>query len=46
MAREHFAHVNGTLLRQIAAMGGKLDPFLPADIRDVLIERATERGKN
>jgi pantetheine-phosphate adenylyltransferase len=45
MAREHFAHVNGTLLRQIAAMGGNLDPFLPADIRDVLKKRATERGK-
>jgi pantetheine-phosphate adenylyltransferase len=40
MAREHFAHVSGTLLRQIAAMGGNLDPFLPPDIRDVLIERA------
>ncbi len=40
MAREHFSHVSGTLLRQIAAMGGNLDPFLPADIRDVLIKRA------
>lgn len=44
MAREHFAHVNGTLLRQIAAFGGNLDPFLPADIRDVLIERATRKS--
>ncbi len=44
MAREHFAHVNGTLLRQIATMGGNLDPFLPPDIRDVLAARAT-RGK-
>ena len=43
MAREHFAHVNSTLLRQIANFGGNLDPFLPPDIRDVLIKRATER---
>ena len=40
MAHAHFSHVSGTLLRQIAAMGGNLDPFLPPDIRDVLIERA------
>ena len=43
MAREHFAHVNSTLLRQIAALGGNLDPFLPPDIRDILVARATER---
>ena len=45
MAREHFAHVNGTLLRQIATMGGNLDPFLPPDIRDVLAARATKGKK-
>ena len=43
MAREHYSHVSGTLLRQIATLGGNLDPFLPADIRDILIARATER---
>lgn len=43
MAREHFAHVSGTLLRQIATMGGNLDPFLPPDIRDALIARATRK---
>lgn len=43
MAREHFSHVSGTLLRQIAAMEGNLDPFLPPEIRDVLITRARER---
>jgi pantetheine-phosphate adenylyltransferase len=43
MARQDFSHVSGTLLRQIAAMGGTLDPFLPPDIRDVLIERARSR---
>ena len=40
MARQDFSHVSGTLLRQIAAMGGNLDPFLPHDIHDVLVERA------
>ncbi len=43
MAREHFTHVNSTLLRQIASLGGNLDPFLPTDIRDILIARATAR---
>jgi pantetheine-phosphate adenylyltransferase len=45
MARENFAHVNGTLLRQIATMGGNLDPFLPPDIRDLLAARATKGKK-
>jgi pantetheine-phosphate adenylyltransferase len=45
MAREHFAHVNSTLLRQIAALEGNLDPFLPAEIRDILAARAKERRK-
>ena len=30
MAHQHFSHVNSTLLRQIAALGGNLDPFLPS----------------
>ncbi len=40
MAKEHYSHVSGTLLRQIACMGGNLEPFVPPEIRDVLIERA------
>ena len=40
MAKEHYSHVSGTLLRQIAYMGGNLDPFVPPEIRDVLIARA------
>ena len=43
MAKEHYAHVSGTLLRQIATLGGNLDPFLPPDIRDALIARATRK---
>ena len=41
MAREQFSHVSGSLLRQIASFGGNLEPFLPADIREILIQRAT-----
>ncbi|MSU80578.1 MAG: pantetheine-phosphate adenylyltransferase [Gemmataceae bacterium] len=40
MAKEHYSHVSGTLLRQIAYMGGNLDPFVPPEIRDILIARA------
>ena len=43
MAREQYAHVSSTLLKQIAFMGGNLEPFLPADIRKVLIARATKK---
>ena len=42
MASGQLSHVSGTLLRQIAIHRGNLDPFLPAEIRDILIERATK----
>ena len=42
MAKEHYSHISGTLLRQIAAFGGNLEPFVPPDIRDVLVARATK----
>ena len=45
MAKEHYAHVNGTLLRQIAFLGGNLEPFVPADIRKALETRAGEAGR-
>jgi pantetheine-phosphate adenylyltransferase len=46
MAHAHFSHVSGTLLRQIAALGGNLEPFVAPDIREALIARATqEAGK-
>lgn len=44
MAHQQLSHVSGTLLRQIATMGGNLDPFLPPDIRDALVARATQAG--
>ena len=44
MAHQQLSHVSGTLLRQIATMGGNLDPFLPP-IRDALVARATQTGR-
>ncbi len=43
MAHQQLSHVSGTLLRQIAAMGGNLDPFVSPEIREVLIARATRK---
>jgi pantetheine-phosphate adenylyltransferase len=45
MAKEHYAHVSGTLLRQIATLGGNLEPFVPPNIRDALVARATQPRK-
>src|SRR5205823_277686 len=33
MAKEQFSHVSGTLLRQIASLGGPLEPFVPQEVR-------------
>jgi pantetheine-phosphate adenylyltransferase len=41
MAHQQLSHVSGTLLRQIAALGGNLEPFVSPEIREVLIARAT-----
>jgi pantetheine-phosphate adenylyltransferase len=43
MAHQQFSHISGTLLRQIAFLGGNLDPFVPPDIRDILIARSKKR---
>ena len=45
MAHAHFSHVSGTLLRQIASLGGNLEPFVSPEIRDVLITRATQAAE-
>ncbi len=42
MAHQELSHVSGTLLRQIASLGGNLEPFVSPEIRDVLIARATQ----
>ena len=44
MAHQQLSHVSGTLLRQIAAFGGNLDPFVPPYIRDALVARATGKA--
>jgi pantetheine-phosphate adenylyltransferase len=43
MAKEPYSHLSSTLLRQIAAFGGKLDKFLPPAVRQALEERVRER---
>jgi len=43
MARETYSHISGTLLRQIAALGGDLEKFVPPQIKALLLKRAQER---
>jgi pantetheine-phosphate adenylyltransferase len=43
MAKETYSHISSSLLRQIAALGGDLDKFVPAAIKDRLVRRAQER---
>src|SRR5438105_2645569 len=45
MATETYAHVSGSLLRQIAILGGDLDKFVPPQVKDALLARARERRK-
>src|SRR5438876_109656 len=45
MAHQQLSHVSGTLLRQIASLGGNLEPFVSPEIRPVLIARATQQTK-
>jgi pantetheine-phosphate adenylyltransferase len=43
MAKGTYSHISGTLLRQIATLGGDLDMFVPAEIKDSLHARVQER---
>lgn len=43
MAKEPYAHVSSSLLRQIATFGGDLSAFLPSVIRSALENRVRER---
>jgi pantetheine-phosphate adenylyltransferase len=45
MATEMYAHLSGSLLRQIATFGGELDKFVPLEVREALLARARERRK-
>ncbi len=42
MATEAYSHLSSTLLRQIAAFGGPLHKFLPAEVKRALEERVRE----
>jgi pantetheine-phosphate adenylyltransferase len=42
MAKEPYAHLSSTLLRQIARFRGKLDQFLPEGVREALLKRVEE----
>ncbi|MFO0964410.1 MAG: pantetheine-phosphate adenylyltransferase [Gemmataceae bacterium] len=39
MAKEEYSHISGTLLRQIARLGGELDKFVPPEVKKALIDR-------
>lgn len=43
MAKETFSHISSTLLRQIAAFGGNLDPFVPPVVKEAIQRRVKER---
>ncbi len=43
MAKETYSHINSTLLRQIAILGGELDKFVPPEIKGPLEAQARER---
>jgi pantetheine-phosphate adenylyltransferase len=43
MATETYAHLSGSLLRQIAVFGGELDKFVPPEVKNALLARAHER---
>src|SRR5207244_5570450 len=40
MANETYSHISGTLLRQIAELGGELEKFVPPEIKTALEARA------
>jgi pantetheine-phosphate adenylyltransferase len=42
MAKESYSHISGTLLRQVATLGGDLDKFVPPEVKDSVVKRARE----
>src|SRR4051812_24039577 len=46
MAKETYSHISGTLLRQIANLGGDLDKFVPPEVKAALETRAREQRHN
>lgn len=45
MAKETFSHISSTLLRQIAALGGDLDKFVPPLVKEALHEKTGRTRK-
>jgi pantetheine-phosphate adenylyltransferase len=39
MARETYSHISSTLIRQIAALHGELEKFVPPQVKDALLAR-------
>jgi pantetheine-phosphate adenylyltransferase len=39
MASEMYSHISSTLIRQIASLGGEVGKFVPAQVKDALLER-------
>ncbi len=45
MAKEAYSHVSSSLLRQIAALDGKLDKFLPPVVKEAIESRVREQAR-
>lgn len=43
MAKETYSHISGTLLRQIANLGGEVEKFVPPEVKSALDARLRER---
>ncbi len=43
MSKENYSHISGTLLRQIANLGGDLSKFVPPEVKAALEARVRER---
>jgi pantetheine-phosphate adenylyltransferase len=43
MAKDTYAHITGSLLRQIATFGGPLERFVPPEVATALMARVRER---
>src|SRR5207248_7017259 len=46
MAKETYSHISGTLLRQIANLGGDLEKFVPPEVKAALQARVRDRQQN
>jgi pantetheine-phosphate adenylyltransferase len=42
MAKDEYAHVSSTLIRQIATLGGSLDKFVPPEVKEALLRRVRD----